>query len=277
MEHDFHWHFFVRQHSKSSAVSHVRGGPSLRRVPSCISTPCVVRIFHQSCDVLAQNQSKRVTRVRQPCTSKATRVFDASLFSRLRNLRTTIIGAISSAELVRNLGALTRAMFLQDDQRPSPPESRVGRERGKSSARSKRFLESLDSRLREIEERNAAWLALAEAQEIVASVEQAAHQNQNQNPGKGKPSTNGSPKSDISSWCAKRAFSDQFGKGGFSSTRPSLPRKDKLLAIVNKTSISKQRDKLGALAQNVHHAGPASSGDRGVRLVHGQEHCEATC
>ena len=57
----------------------------------------------------------------------------------------------------------------------------------KGSARSKRFFESLDSRLREIEVRNAAWLIPAGAQTVVAAVEQAANHNQSQNLGKGKP------------------------------------------------------------------------------------------
>ena len=88
---------------------------------------------------------------------KATHAHGASLFLLQRSLRMTIIAAISSASLVRNRGARKQAMFLQDDQRRVRPRTEE-KEKEKGSACSKRFLESLDLRLREIEGRNAAWL-----------------------------------------------------------------------------------------------------------------------
>ena len=85
--------------------------------------------------------------------------------------------------------AISNACFVRDhaseELRRVRPRTEEREEKG--SSRSKRFLESLDSRLREIEGRNAAWLVPAEVQALVAAVEQAANHYQSQNPGKGKP------------------------------------------------------------------------------------------
>ena len=94
-----------------------------------------------------------------------------------------ITAAISNTSFVRNRGVRTRAIFLQEELRRVRPRTEEKEEKG--SSRSKRFLESLDSRLREIEGRNAAWLVPTQAQALVAAVEQAANHYQSQNPGKG--------------------------------------------------------------------------------------------
>ena len=102
------------------------------------------------------------TGVQRLSISRATGVRGVSLFLPQRSRRTIITAAISSASFVRNRGALMRAT--------------------KGSARSKRFLESVDLRIREIEGRNAAWLVLVEAQALVAAAEQAANHYQSQKP-----------------------------------------------------------------------------------------------
>ena len=169
-----------------------------------------------------------------------------SIFSS-QSLRMIIIAATSSARLVRNRGARKRAMFFQDDQRQVRPRTE------ETWARSKRFLESLDSRLREIEGRNAAWLIPAGAQTVVAAVEQAANHYQSQNPGKGQTTSNGSAKSDISSWFAIRAFSNQSGQGGPAAT--SHHREAGQASCNREQAIDcRTEGHVGAAAQNVHYS-----------------------
>ena len=145
----------------------------------------------------------------------------------------------------------------------SPPKNRG--KRGKGSSRSKRFLESLDSRLREIEGRNAAWLVPAEAQALVAAVEQAANHYESQNPGKGKPHPMGPRRvTDICSWFTERAFSDQSGQGGPAATdhhreTGQAPRHCEQ-AIDHQTE-----GDVGANAQNVHE--PARSTRSGITFT----------
>ena len=104
-------------------------------------------------------------------------------------------------------------MFLDDDQRRVRP--RKEETEGGKRARSKRFLESLDSRLREIDERNTAWPIPAEPRAVVAAVEQAVPK---RNSSKGQAPSNGSTKSDISRWFVKRTFSEQSSQGGSAAT-----------------------------------------------------------
>ena len=101
-----------------------------------------------------------------------------------------------------------RDMFLQDDQRRVRPRTEEKEEEG--SARSKRFLESLDSRLRDRQERakTIKWVR--------------------------------------GSWFATHAFSNQSGQGGPSATSH---HREAGQASCNreKPSIAKQKDMLGQL------------------------------
>ena len=116
----------------------------------------------------------------------------------------------------------------------------------KGSLRSKRFLESLDSRLREIEGRNAAWLVPAEAQALVVPMEQAANHYQSQNPGKGKPHPMG-PRRVILAAGLLNALSVINLTKADQQQQIIIERQDKLLAIVNKPSIARQKEMLGQM------------------------------
>ena len=154
------------------------------------------------------------------------------VFSRLRNLQTIIIGAISSAECVRNRRALTRAMFLQDDQRhvrPRTEEKRRKKARHAANAGNR------------WEKRSLAHSVGGASDRVF--VEQAANRHQNHNPGKGKPHPM-LPRRVTSAAGLPNAHSvakeDQ-------QQQAVIAKQDKLLAIVNKPSISKERDILEQL------------------------------
>ena len=133
-----------------------------------------------------------------------------------KSLQMSITAAISSANFVLDREARMRAMFLQEELRRVRPRTEEREDKG--SSHSKRFLESLDSRLREIEGRNAAWLVPAEAQALVVPVEAGSKSLPKPEPRKRQTSSHGSTKSDISSWFTKRAFSNQSDQGGPATT-----------------------------------------------------------
>ena len=83
---------------------------------------------------------------------------------------------------------------------------------------------------------------------------------------KGQTPSNESAKSDISSWFVKRAFSNQSSQGGPATT---CHHREAGQASCNREQAIDCRTEghVGTVAQNVHHARPASSGDRDVRLV----------
>ena len=193
--------------------------------PIYTSAPSARPIFPQELGRFCTKPRYMVKGVRQLCISKVTHAHVQVDFFLQRSLRMIIIAAISCASFVRNRGARKRAMFLQDDQRRVRPRT--------------------EEKDREIEGRNAAWLILAGAQTVVAAVEQAANQYQSQT-GQGQTPSKGSAKSDIGSWFAKRASSNQSGQGG-QQQQAIIERQGKLLAIVNKPSIAKQKNMLGQL------------------------------
>ena len=135
-----------------------------------------------------------------------------------------------------------RAMFLQEELRRVRPRTEEKEEKG--SSRSKRFLESLDSRLREIEGRNAAWLVPAEAQALVAAVEQAANHYQSQNPG--KPHHMGPRRVTLAAGLLNALSVINLAKAD-QQQQIIIERQDKLLAIVNKPSIIRQKEMLGQM------------------------------
>ena len=145
--------------------------------------------------------------------------------------------------------------------RPRGPDARVRprteEKEEKGSSRSKRFLESLDSRLWEIEGRNGRG-AGARGGRGAGSKSLPKPE-----PRKRQTSSHGSKKSDISSWFTKRAFSNQSGQGGPAATdhhRETGPRHFEQ-AIDHQT-----KGDVGANAQNVHELGTSSHGDRSVRV-----------
>ena len=155
-----------------------------------------------------------------------------------------ITAAISNASFVRNRGVRTRAVFLQEELRRVRPRTEEKEEKG--SSRSKRFLESLDSRLREIEGRNAAWLVPADAQALVAAVEQAANHYQSQNPGKGKPHPMGPRRVTLAAGLLNALSVINLAKAD-QQQQTIIERQDRLLAIVNKPSIIRQKEMLGQM------------------------------
>ena len=155
-----------------------------------------------------------------------------------------VTAAISNARFVLDRMARTRAMFLQEELRRVRP--RIEEREDKGSSRSKRFLESLDSRLREIEGRNAAWLVPAEAQALVAPVEQAANHYQSQNPGKGKPHPMGPRRVTIAAGLLNALSVINLAKAD-QQQQIIIERQDKLLAIVNKPSIARLKEMLGQM------------------------------
>ena len=148
-------------------------------------------------------------------------------------------------------------MFLQEELRRVRPRTEEKEEKG--SSRSKRFLESLDSRLREIEGRNAAWLVQAEAQALVAAVEQAANHYQSQNPSKGKPHPMGPRRVTLAAGLLNALSVINLTKAD------QAPRHCEQ-AIDHQT-----KGDVGANAQNVHEPGTSSHGDCSVRVVQDQE------
>ena len=111
-------------------------------------------------------------------------------------------------------------MFLQDDQRRVRPRTEEKEEEG--SARSKRFLESLDSRLRDRQERakTIKWVR--------------------------------------GSWFATYAFSNQSCQGGPSAT--SHHREAGQASCNRGKAVDCQTEgHVGTAAQNVHYTRPASS------------------
>ena len=132
-------------------------------------------------------------------------------------------------------------MFLQEELRRVRPITEEREEKGFS--RSKRFSESLDSRLREIEGRNAAWLVPAEAQALVAPVEQAANHYQSQNPGKGKPHPMGPRRVTLAAGLLNALSVINLAKAD-QQQQIIIERQDKLLAIMNKPSITRQKEML---------------------------------
>ena len=215
------------------------------------------------------------TRVHRLLILKEIHVRVASLFLLQRSRRMIITAAISNASFVRDRGARTRAMFLQEELRRVRPRTEEKEEKG--SSRSKRFLESLDSRFREIEGRNAAWLVPAEGQALVAALEQAANHYQSQNPRKGKPHPHGSKKSDISSWFTKRAFSNQSGQGGPAATDHHHRETGQAPHHCEQAIDHQTKGDVGANAQNVHEPGTSSHGDRSVRVVQDKENLRSIC
>ena len=183
------------------------------------------------------------TEARRLSISKATYVRGASLNSPQKSLRTIIIVAISSASFVRNREAQTRVMFQEELRRVCP---RTQEREEKGSSRSKRFLESLDSRLREIEGSNAAWLIPAEAQALVAAVEQAANHYQSQNPGKGKPHPMCPRRVTLAAGLLNALSVINLAKVN-QQQQIIIERQDKLLAMVNKPSIARQKEMLGQM------------------------------
>ena len=80
----------------------------------------------------------------------------------------------------------------------------------------------------------------------------------------------GPRKSDSGSWFAKRAFSNQLGQGGPAAT--SHHREAGQASCHREQTIDcRTEGHVGAAAQNVHYARPASSGDRSMRVVQNQE------
>ena len=175
---------------------------------------------------------------------RARRVRSANLCLLQKSLQMSITATISSANCVPDREVRIRAMFLQEELRRVRPRTEEREDKG--SSRSKRFLESLDSRLREIEGRNAAWLVPAEAQALVVPVEQAANHYQSQNPGKGKPHPMGPRRVTLAAGLLNALSVINLTKAD-QQQQTVIERQNKLLAIVNKPSIAKQKDMLGQM------------------------------
>ena len=84
------------------------------------------------------------------------------------------------------------------------------------------------------------------AQTVVAAVEQAANHYQSQNPGKGKPHPMGPRRVTLAAGLPNALSVINLAKAD-QQQQAIIERQDKLLAIVNKPSIAKQKDMLGQL------------------------------
>ena len=88
----------------------------------------------------------------------------------------------------------------------------------------------------------------------------------------------GSAKSDTGSWQTKRASSDQSGQGGSAATNHHHETRQASGIEIKPSIVDRQTERhVGAHAQNVHQARPASSGDRSVRLVQSPEKLRSKC
>ena len=148
-----------------------------------------------------------------------------------------IIEAISSSSLVRNRGARKRAMFLQDDQRRVRPRI-VEKEEEKSSARSKTLFGLFGFATQGDRGEKRSLAHSSRGTNSRGGRGAGSKSLPRPKSGKGQTPSNGSAKSDISSWLAKRAFSNQSGQ----EQQAIIERQGKLLAIVDKPSIAKQKD-----------------------------------
>ena len=125
-----------------------------------------------------------VTGVRQLCISKATSVHVASLFLLQRSLRMITTAAISDASLVRRKPCSFKTISAESAQEPRKKTLHAEGDEG----------------------RNAAWIILADAQAVVAAVEQASSHFQSQNQGKGKPHPMGPRRMTLAA-CLQNALS----------------------------------------------------------------------
>ena len=127
----------------------------------------------------------------------------------------------------------------------------------------------LDSRSREIEGKNAAWFIPADAQVVVAAVEEASSNCQSQNPGKGKPHPMGPRRVTFAAGLLS-AFSDQPGQGE-TATTDHHREAGQTFGHREQAFDCQTEGHVGAIAQNVQDPRPASSGNCTVRVVQGQE------